>query len=81
MNASGLSEYTEEIEYSRGSKQPRAESTVGLGTKGGRNETLMNGSRDIKNGKLRRNDARTINKKRPVRKGSHVHTDGSNVGC
>ena len=69
----------EEIEYLHGSKQPRAESTDGPGTRGGRKETLMNGSKDIKNGKLRRNNVRAINKKRPVRKGSRVHTDGSDV--
>jgi len=71
----------EEIEYLHGSKQPRAKSMVGLGISGGRNETLMNGSRVIENGRIRRNDAPTTNKKRPVRKGSHVHTNGSNVGC
>tara|TARA_R100000365_G_C2675111_1_gene22768 strand:+ start:409 stop:531 length:123 start_codon:yes stop_codon:yes gene_type:complete len=38
----------------------------GPGTSGGRNETLMNGSRVIENGRIRRNDARTINTKRRV---------------
>ncbi len=79
MNASGLSEYTEETEYLHGSKQPRAKSTDGPGTRDGRNETLMNGSRVLENGRVRRNDAPTINTKRRVRKDSHVHTDGSNV--
>jgi hypothetical protein len=40
----------DEIEYLNGSKQPRAESMAGLGTKDGRKEITRNGSRDIKNG-------------------------------
>ena len=39
----------EEIEYLHGSKQLQEKSTDGPGTKGGRNETTMNGSKDIKN--------------------------------
>jgi len=40
----------EEIKYLHGSKQPRAGSTDGLGTRDGRKEITRNGSRDIKNG-------------------------------
>jgi hypothetical protein len=72
----------EEIEYLHGSKQLRAVSMDGPGTSDGRKERkrlMRNGSRVIKNGKIK--NAHTTNKKRPVRKGSHVHTNGSNVGC
>ena len=38
----------------------------GPGTSDGRKETPKNGSRVIENGRIRRNDARTINTKRRV---------------